>query len=68
MKYKLVRLIPGYITYSQVFYWKQDLLEAINFELFNIKPGEELVISVDEKVDLTVQLEALHADILCVPA
>lgn len=68
MKYKLVRLAMGYVRYTRVFDRKRDLLEAISSQVIDLAYGEELLISVDEKVHAPEPVQMLHAEILCVPA
>lgn len=68
MKYKLVRLAMGYVRYTRVFDRKRDLLEAISSQVIDLAYGEELLISVDEKVPAPEPVNVLHAEILCVPA
>ena len=68
MKYKLVRLAMGYVRYTRVFDRKRDLLEAISSQVVDLAYGEELLISVDEKVPVPEPVQMLHAEILCVPA
>ena len=68
MRYKLVRLAMGYVRYTRVFDRKRDLLEAISSQVIDLAYGEELIVSIDEKVPSSIPVDALHADILCVPA
>lgn len=68
MRYKLVRLAMGYPRYSRIFDRKRDLLDMISQQVICLEYGEELIISVDEKVLAPEPVNVLHAEILCVPA
>ena len=68
MRYKLVRLAMGYPRYSRIFDRKRDLLDMISQQVICLEYGEELIISVVEKVDSPIAVKTLCQEILCVPA